>query len=462
MNFGFHLLLLTTLLYTECLAKYPLQDDVIQSSNGGSYQDRSIEKCRGGLKFQEINTDVLSLIFELVDLMDLMTMINVNQVYYPLAVRAFRRNYKNYTVDFWHIHHDRNHALDDIREDFNVKTSERRVNVFDLDVFTNLFTLFGAEIEKVKIRNVNFNNDTSSRASQIINEYGSESIDHLDLGVIKENTLEMFSRPFKAVKTLVLTIENKKYSNGPLAFSQLFPHISKLKLIVYSVKNYEFLHQNLPELETLHLFASESSRYKSSQIDGILKKNPQIREFYLTNVPDNYAEVINRLLPNLERLILQNLDVESDPVHFERVKYFNLLDSPGALDKLSFASLESVKMAIYYAEDFGSWSQFFRRHQNVTSLHLIENIKRGTMELATLTASLANLVEVELECARRFNLEAIYDFIETHEKLTKFQFSIRLFKKEHQQALRDRYQHEWHIEEFDGRWKGLSFERKQM
>lgn len=243
MNFGFYLILLTTSLYNSCLANVHPPDDAIQPSIAEHRQDIPIENRRNTSNLTNINMDVLSIIFDQLDLKDLITMIDVYPMYHihSLAVRTFRGKYKNYKV---YLRRNKSKSFLNRRQLLTVFTHKKCINIINFELFTDTLKYFGGEIEYLRIRNGLLEHNVSCIVSQVINEYESESLLSIDLGKIKEDTLEQFSTPFYALKTLSLIVGNGQYKNGSLAFNQLFPILNRLKLDVYDANgDYAFIQQ---------------------------------------------------------------------------------------------------------------------------------------------------------------------------------------------------------------------------
>lgn len=278
--------------------------------------------------------------------------------------------------------------------------------------------------------------------------------------MINEDTLQQFTVPFNELEHLVLVIKSKTIAHGFMSFDKLLPKLSQMHLFLYSDVDYSFIDCELQYLEHLVLGVSSDAQNRTYQIDALLRKNTQIRYIEIAFFPTDYLKVINVLLPKLENLTLQHLDIGNESIQFEHVKCFTLQSSGlQSLRNLSFPKLEVLSMK-FAAPYLNSWIDFFKRHPNISKLHITDTHNPVWNPLLQLSANLPNLNEILIDSLNYIPVDTISEFIERNNKLMSVKIAIFKFNKADGDVLRKKFQHEWDIDDFSTNFQGLSFERK--
>lgn len=221
-------------------------------------------------------------------------------------------------------------------------------------------------------------------------------------------------------------------------------------------RDYSILHRKFTSLKILRIFAEENSWKKPNQIEELIRKNSQIRTLQMTGYfPREYIIEINKLLPTLTTLISDYFKI-NEMVEFERVRHFQVRDaSLPSLDKLSFPNLESVEMRFFWNTK-DEWTEFFKRHQNVSRLLAHHGFTLPFMEF---TAALPKLVEFSVENTSIRDINEIAQFIETRPMLMKFQFFgiIHSVDVSYFRGIQERFESDWR---YQACGNGFSLERK--
>lgn len=402
-------------------------------------------------KFIELNNDVLFNIINELNLEDFLTLVKTNSHLSFLAGNSFRRRYRNYKFTI----------LNGSASGFVENHFDKHVEIYDLPSTVEILKNFGHWINRLDIQNSNISMDFSITIDQLINRHCAGSLKYLNLGYLDEYTLGYLTQPFKKVEELTLSVKGNAIRSGFLLFNRLFPRLRHLRLILNSNIDYSFITFEYPHLDYLSMVVSNDVWKRKERIEGLLRKNPQIRSIKIQYGPMDYAKDINQFLPKLENLSLHTFDLGKNYVHFENVRNFVLSTrSPRSIENLSFARLETLKME-YSSAFFDEWVAFFKQHSNLSSLHLTDYYSEGSVPLVELTTELPNLNEVVMECSNSIGAEAIGEFIKSHRKLTKFQFSFNEFAHDDVEVLKKRFERDWHIHYFTNSfsWVGVTFER---
>lgn len=154
----------------------------------------------------------------------------------------------------------------------------------------------------------------------------------------------------------------------------------------------------------------------------MLQKNPQIQSLSYTYDLDDFIQVINEHLPNLEHLTVTTLHPEIDFARLDHVRHLTVqTDEPSPIDRLSFSHLEALNMRYSERQKTGyarnSWMTFFRNHQELRKLNCSVSSDKGFVEFL---AEMTNLDEIQIEYYPNFDIDLISRLIENHKSLSKF------------------------------------------
>lgn len=285
----------------------------------------------------------------------------------------------------------------------------------------------------------------------------------LNLNDLNEDTLKQFTVPLPEVEDLSISVVNvAEVRAGPLHLNEVFVNVRRLSLNLDSSVDYSFLDFSYPNLLELNVKLSDYSLEYKDQIFDLLEKNPQIRKFTPIYFPEDSVKMINDLLPNLEELTLQKLEIESGTVQFKQLKHLTFLfcHRPRSVDKLVLPKIESLTMG-YVPDMFNTWNTFFKNHQHLKRLQIgIFSNKPMDFTFVKLISQLPNLNEIVIDGTPDINTETVIQITKYHKDLTKFEYkNLDNGQKivNEKQILQEILGNEWNIQEIYG---GLSFEKK--
>lgn len=445
---------LILLIFNNCFSKvtsdFPENIGRFAALNRHFYKGTSDKNNVVTRKFIDLNTDVLIDIIDELNLTDFLTLVKTNSQLSFLAGNLFRRRYRQYTITI----------LAANASGFHENHHDKQVEIYDLNSMIEIFKNFGQWIQRLNIQNHNISKDFSMTIDQMINRHCSESLTHLNLG-LNEFTLEYFTRPFRKVEEITVSVRAKVVRSGILLFNRLFPKLRKMNLVLNSNIDYSFITFEYPHLDALSMVMSNDVWKRKERIEGLLRKNPQIQCIQIQYGPMDYVKDINAFLPNLQSLVLYTFDIGNGSLHFDHVDNFTLFtSSPHSIEKLSFARLKALQME-YSPMFFNEWLTFFQMHTNLSHLHLNDHYSAQIVPLMELTVGLSNLVEMVLECSASISVETITAFIRSHQKLKKLFFSFDEFVHEDIESVRKEFERDWYIRDYISSlsWVGLVFER---
>lgn len=445
-----HFLVAIVLFGIGCTGTTPSSND----SNGDINNVGNIK-----LRFTELISDILHLIFDQLDLWDLVNCAEASPKLSIFTSDALRRKFKNYSLNI---------VTAGLNGDifgpngFRHQSNSKNIDAFKFETIQYLVKHLGAFMSKITIENVLIHSNESARINRLVNEYCSDTLTHLGLNGIYANTLEQFTAPFNEVEELVVTVTEKQMISKTMPPTQLFPKLRRLTANLYTRNgnDYSFIDCHFPHLTHLSLLVSDFQVQHKDQIEGVLRRNSHIESIELKRFPEAYFKVINHWLPNAKHLTLTQCDIRNETVHFQHVKFLELKEFfVRSFEKISFSQLESVRME-FMPNVLGASTEFFRRHSSLKCLHLSEYHAHTSLPLVELTAELPDLVEVTIECSTYVDVFTISRFIENHEKLTKFEFMIVNFEDRDLHFLREHFERKrWIVRDVQGKWRGLCFER---
>lgn len=425
---------------------------------------------RNKLKFTDLNSDVLYLIFSQSNLEDVLNTDEAFPELHNLIHEMLQRKYLNYELQLKLPLVNRFIGFRRHFKAYDVFPKENRFVAYDNRNFDlNVFKVFGDVFQTIKLT---FCNNIEVKrwklVSKILNEYCSRTVKRLELNDIDESILNQFTLPFESVEKLTFSV-NCNNLNVQKTLNELFPNLQSFELQLSYDLNYSFIDCELPKLEHLKMTVTRESWQKRDQIEGLIRKNPNIQSIELVGYifPSNYIEVINQFLPNLQHFTLTWMNIEIDAIHFENLKSLDIIqiENESTIEKLWLTNLKSLRF-FYDPKFFDAWQQFFQRHTNISYLRFQQTFTRsvGNILINSLLDSLTNLIDVNFECIFDISIENITSFVENHQHLQKFRFSFKGFTDNDESFMRTRFENEWIIENIDRNYdnhifKGLSFER---
>lgn len=431
-------------------------------------------------KFTELNEDCHSLIFEFLDLTDLLNLIQTNHELSIMANEQFRRRFSKKEIQILdekskprnrrpqaiydngdlalllqNLLENNGNQLDQHRND-QVRVSNDHVEIYDFDLTLDILKHFGHLIQKLSIKS-SIKSSKWDTVSQFINEYCAESLVGLELSAIShQNSLAQFTGIFKSVNDLTIRIANE-YKNVQ-TFNKTFPHCQRLSLEMVFDSDHSFIDCTLPNLK--HLAIEMYSDVNEITIEKLMHKNSQIQSLELNNISVGFVKKIENLLPSLKRLTLSLLNLNEETIHFEHVQefYFKTAALEWLPTQISFTNLRSLRL-LYSHNDFDQWLNFVKMNRNVSRLKIyIGSVDFSNKQLENITAELPHLTEMTVETSFYIKTTAIVRLIENNTNLRKFKY---IFHDAEENVLREFLEAEWKISiENNGDFKIFTFQRR--
>lgn len=417
------------------------------------------------IKFDDLNGDCITLIFEKMDFEDLLKMAQVNQSMHHFAIDVFRRKFSKKKIVVYNYFVDEETEKDPgslvktlTRLGFTEKRAANSACIVsndsieimtDLRMSLNLFKYFGSFIRNLKLVIANTESNDSKKLIQFVNKYCSELLVELELDVSEGNAFQYMEKPFKSVEHLFLRDFIPNIGTEARPMSQTFPALCALSLVpLRMIGNYIDCH--LPYLEHLYLDVNYCDI-----IADLLTKNSQVRSIEVIPATSQYLQNLNAKLPNLQQLAVWDFEMTHKKIQFENVKKFIAKSSLNPPKNIQFPKLQELHIN-FGACHFKEWNNFLKNHNNLSHLQLMY-WDLDDKKFESLTDNLSNLVEMTI---LRFKgnfigIHSILRFLHKHERLLKFNLDDAC-EKETYEVIRERFEYKWEIRNFR---KGLSLEQ---
>lgn len=230
------------------------------------------------LKFIDLNNDVLFIIFNQLNLMDLINVASTNSLMSSIAAQAFRHKYQDYRLDLGPME-IRNFIP---RED----TPKKCIQLTSYQLTLSALQHFRNEITRIYL-----------------------------FETFSSDILKKFTEPLDAFeKVFEVSIDMSQNENNIPAFNRLFPQLRRLNLNYKSIVNTSFEDFEFPNLEHLSVHVEIPAWSENEKIVKLLRKNQQIKSLKLNGFPSQYIHKINVWLPNLENMTFCNQEIDIEKV----------------------------------------------------------------------------------------------------------------------------------------------------
>lgn len=448
------LILLPLLIYiSQGTSILVLNSESIALSSNAVQEHRSKRDIKSDIQFIDLNFDVQYLIIDGMSLTELVKMAQTNRKFNSIAKAVFFHKYRDYIIEIEAKKTGEIHEYDELK----------LIVIKDNKLALSVLQLFGSLIKTLTIVNRFIDDYLSTNINKMANEYASDSITSLDLSFVKGNTFEQFALPFKGVENLSFSLNRDSLSGKIMPFDKLFPRLCRLKMTLAFDLDYSFIDCEFRWLEHVDIHVYDFSGEKKQLVEGLFRKNSRIRSVTTWNFPVDYVIEIHKMFPHLEQLTLRELDGINKPLHFAHVTDFTL-DSFEfeCINMLSFENLQSFGM--FYDEDFFEESrQFFKDNRNISKLMVDVFTQSIDERFVQLIDELPDLNELIMNLKiGSMKPEFITRVIESHEKLTKFEWSTyQNYDESTIKFIFDEFKDEWLINYLSNR-KRFQFERRTL
>lgn len=140
-----------------------------------SFETDSVSaNLNGKTMFTDLNLDCLYLIFDRMDLVELVNMASITSQYASIAASVFRQKYLDHQLAI------RCNKTEMLYQKIPYGISDVSINIYDLELYQNILKYFGENLRKINISSEHVLGNDLTIANQLTNKYCSESIRKLN------------------------------------------------------------------------------------------------------------------------------------------------------------------------------------------------------------------------------------------------------------------------------------------
>lgn len=390
----------------------------------------------GKLKITDLNVNCLEVMFNHLDLSDLLNVADSNETLKRAAGMVFLRRYSGKKVWLHKPHLSMNRKLHVYSENILIE---------DLRTCLQILRCFGDLIERLEITEDEVSSDWEFTEkfgiNQIIhntimtyvNDFCAKSLKQFALVMVPKSALNQLKKPFVALETLQLF--SCCLANDLMSLDELFPNVQHLSLNFNQVEDAMIIQEHWPHLKH---FEVNIDRWNIQQqhVEEMLRLNPKLQSLKISSGWDaDVLKSVSKFLQFIELLEIGNhfggfVGFDGDIIHFttlKRLKISLIATEPGPLCTLplSFQQLEELSLETNY-ELGDSFFEFLRQNPTIRKLEVpaLDHQKRNSeVERFEYSKEIANLTELYLN-RFTFNADTAIDFISECKLLKKFHFKV--------------------------------------
>lgn len=393
-----------------------------QNSSTSSNQSRNRCNSMNKTEFMDLSIDCKLLIFEELDVENLLKMARLNSHLKSLAIYVFQRKFASKKVII---------GSDALFEGIIVGRSHISI---DYSFSLKFLATFGHLIKSFEILNSQIPPEHLVSFGMLVNEHCSDTLVEFTMEG-EMYVLDGMKKPFESIVNVTFESNENISHNCSVKLNELFPKVQRLNLNLYlgQRKNFDC---HFPHLHDVHI------GYATCRDDYVqfLTKNPQIRKLSSSYIHLEFLQDIKTLLPQLKSLgfEMKHFQLTEGPkVQFENVKEVLIhakSEDSTAVEKLSetmeFENLERLSFS-FTDKQFGAdvvnkiddkWIDFIGNHKKLKKLNII----RGCIDEAAilkLSSMLNRLIETQIIC-EEISMRTVSKFIENNTDLIRITLII--------------------------------------
>lgn len=367
-------------------------------------------------------------ILESLDFKDLISIKQTNKQLSLLAEFVFHRKFAGKII----------RIVEPTYKKEEIFTDGEIIEIHNAHNILNLLNYFGAHITKLEVR---FGPNDDEYRDNIYNTTVIGAINKLISLKCAKNLVyfnvyscfEFFNdiaQPFERAENVTISGHFNKLGNSNLSFTELFPAVKRLSLPCTRILDMSGVIQTIPQLEHLEMGIYKFDYYPSElEIEMMLRLNPQIKSFCLSNGNRKLLDTINKISPNLDSLDLQNYNPESndnfdEETYFKNVKVFTIYPWNGlGPNRIRFANLtELYTDAIPKLPNFERQVDLLKPFKTLKKLY----VHIGCVDYEQLKAIMLtqpNLIEVALKVCKEIGYEQIVEFVKHYQQMENFKLT---------------------------------------
>lgn len=370
----------------------------------------------------ETSLDLKLLIFDHLELNDLVAIADTNKHFLSLSQVAFARKYSKKTIQI-------NDPYQNPYKRMNSMDKASVVYIHDYTVVLKVLMHFGHLIQKLVVKyseSHSFGPVDINEISKMISLYCSDTLIHLEVDSFQSKFFNNLKRPFTKVQEVSVRGWFYALESLNLDSNELFPAVRRLSLKYIRLSIVKSIEREFKYLEHIHIDVTpefESEHLKKINIENVLRKNAHIRSFALVSGNWELLNTINQLLPNIENLKLENYNVISrdrPEIIFKKVTNFTYADLQSLPKYLTFQQITEFHFEAH-PRNINELIEFVERNSHLTKI-FVDKGYFNENSLKFLSTAQLNVTEMNLMLVDVSD-QNILHFLRKYEKLRTIQIS---------------------------------------
>lgn len=251
--------------------------------------------------------------------------------------------------------------------------------------------------------------------------------------------------PFKNVENLKFSYGYLEVSNLP--FNQLFPKIRRLDLsgLLVNPKIFEYTFEYLEHLDVEHWHPNHEFRVNA--IETRLKLNPQLKNITLYQCGWDLLEIVNKNVPNLQRLEIFNFNNFSAPYLGDSIYFRNLKILTFQIANSCAVNIERIPLMFGQLEEITCFKLLNKWLDVMVKTKTFKKIKFGEVDeeqFMRIVEELPNLEEITTAIDTASTIDVVIDFMKIGKNLKRITF----WQSDHQtrESIAKRLNGKWQID----------------
>lgn len=298
----------------------------------------------------------------------------------------------------------------------------------------------------------------ASAISNLISSQCAKNVVHFEIESYHDNFFDEMTQPFERAENVTIRSKYNKVSNTNLTFTEIFPVLKRLSFPFTGIVDINGFIQHLPHLEHLHVRVFPEL-FSESEVEKLMIANPQIKSLHLNNIDLIFLETVNKVLPHLESLELENYNTGSDinlnnEICFENVKlltiHLGFCEHPRRTRFPNQIELHADSLEIL--PDLNRGNDFLKQMKTLKKLYINDRCV-DYEQLRTLISAQLNLTEVAMKLCEEVADNHIVEFVENNQQIETFKFTKNNPMESAVEMIRQLFADLWSVTELKQRTK---------
>lgn len=383
------------------------------------------------MNFTNLNEDIHYLVLENLILDDLMRFAQTNKYFSILAASVFQTKCSKKIVEVLPFLSDQN----------GIHDTGDRLYIKHPQTISRFLRQFGGWIHKMK---VNYREsyydipEVMKKTSELINLYCSDSLTELVVSDKDAIFVSQITKPFKRVEYLEI-VGDFNNLNG---LNEKFPAMKNLSLPSTTINNMTSIYHHFANLVELNVnffdgYSYGQPKFQESEIEEVLKKNPQIRSLKMHGPTEYILRVASELLPDLEYIRIEpswspfEISDSVPKFLFKNVKTLELkvIRSDRHIKRfpasIEFENLEELRSTISSKSGFGWWIDFIQKNKHLKKFYSIDGCINNA-DLIKFAQITNNLKEISVTLCENVEGSSVVKLVEANQQVERFNFNRKI------------------------------------